>query len=93
MFSFYRELSPSWAPAEFGLLLAGTAEVVSARLNLSYGTIDVRGVCNFLGSVSSQQKIGATDVKALSMSQLLDRLRLSSWTDQCYNSMLELSFI
>ena len=25
----------------------------------------VRGVCNFLGSVSSQQKFEATDVKAL----------------------------
>lgn len=31
----------------------GCAEVVSARLNLSHGMKDVRGVCNFLGSVSS----------------------------------------
>ena len=33
------------------------------------------GVCNFLGSVSSQQKFEATDVKALrqTVSQLLDK--------------------
>ena len=30
----------------------------------------VRGVCNFLVSVSLQQKFEATDVKALSVSQL-----------------------
>lgn len=40
-----QELSPSWAPVVLGLLLAGDcAEVVSARLNPSHGTIDVRGV-------------------------------------------------
>ena len=51
-----RELSPSWAPAELGLLLAGgRTEVVSARLNQSYSTTDVEGVCNLLSSVSSQQ--------------------------------------
>ena len=33
----------------------------------------VRGVCNFLGSVSSQQKFEVTDVKALCVSQLSDR--------------------
>ena len=43
----------------------GQAEVVSARLNPSHGTIDVRGVCNFLGSVSSQQKFEATDGQVL----------------------------
>jgi len=32
----------------------GQAEVVWARLNLGSGTIYVRGVCNFLGSVSLQ---------------------------------------
>ena len=37
------EASLSWAPAALGLL-AGRAEVVSARLNLSHSTIDVRGV-------------------------------------------------
>ena len=50
-------------------------EVVSARLNLRNGTTDVRGVCNFLGSVLSQQKFEAMD------------------TDQCYSSVLQLSFI
>ena len=34
----------------------------------------VRGVCNFLSSVSSQQIFEVRDVKALSVSQLLDRL-------------------
>ena len=81
------------APALLGLLLVGTAEVVSARLNLSHGTIDVRRVCNFLGSVLSQQKFEATDVKALSVSQLLDTLCLSSRTGQYCNSVLQLSFI
>ena len=51
----------------------GHTEVVSARLNLRNGTIDVGGVCDFLASVSSQQKFEATD--------------------QCYSSMLHLSFI
>ena len=32
----------------------------------------VRGVCNFLSSVSSQQKFEAMDIKALSVSQLSD---------------------
>ena len=43
----------------------------------------VRGVCNFLGSVSSQQNFEATDVKALGASQLSDRV-----TAQCYCSVL-----
>ena len=43
----------------------GQAEVVLARLNPSHGTIDFRGVCNFLGSVSSQQKFEATDGQVL----------------------------
>ena len=37
---------------------------------------NVRGVCNFLGSVSSQQKFEAMDQ------------HYSPWTDQCYSSML-----
>ena len=53
----------------------------------------VRGVANFLGSVSSQQKFEATDVKALGMSQLSDRPCYSSRTDQCYSSVLQFSFI
>ena len=43
----------------------GQADVVSARLNPSHGTIDVRGVCNFLGSASSQQKFQVTDGQVL----------------------------
>ena len=40
-----------------GLLVGVLAEVVSARLNWSHGTIDVRGAGNFLSSVSSQQNL------------------------------------
>ena len=43
----------------------------------------VRGVCNFLGSVSSQQKFEVTDVKALGVSQLSD-----SVIALCYCSVL-----
>ena len=55
----------------------------------------VRGVGNFLSSVSSQQKFEAMDIKALgrTMSQLSERLCYSSWTGQCHSSMLQLSFI
>ena len=66
MFCFYHgslaELgfSCAWPPP-----CGGRTEVVSARLNPSHGAIDVGGVCNFLGSVSSQQKFEVTD-------QLLD---------------------
>ena len=42
------------------------------------------GECNFLGSILSQQKFEATDVKALGVSQLSDNLCYSSWTDQSY---------
>ena len=43
---------------------------------------DVRGVCNFLGSVSSQQKFEVTDVKAL-------RQNVSQPSDRpCYSSQL-----
>ena len=43
---------------------------------LTHSTCDryVRGVGNFLGSVSSQQKFEAMDVKALSMSQPSDHV-------------------
>ena len=56
-------------------------EVVSARLNPSHGTIGVRGVCNFLGSVSSQQKFEVTDQY------------FSPQKDQYYSSVLQLNFI
>ena len=42
----------------------------------------VRGVCNFLGSVSSQENFEVTDVKALGVSQLSD-----SVTGLCYSSV------
>ena len=50
----------------------------------------VGGACNFLGSVSSQQKFEATDRLVL---QPLDRPMLQSWMDQCYSSVSQLSFI
>ena len=48
---------------------------------LTYGT--VRGECNFLDSVLSQQTFEEMDVKALSTSQLSD-----SVTAPCYSSVL-----
>ena len=69
----------------------------------SVSASELSGECNLLCSVSSQQKLEATDVKALGLSQLsdrpcyrswlLDRPCYSSWTDQFYTSMLQLSFI
>ena len=44
------------------------AELLSARLNPRNGTIDVRGVCNFLGSVLPQQKFEVTDGSVLQLS-------------------------
>ena len=65
--------------------------------------MQMSGAFNLLGSVLSQQKLETTDVKALGVSQLsgkpcysswvLNRPCYSSWTDQCYNSVLQLSFI
>ena len=57
----------------------GQAKVVSTRLNLRNGTTDVGGVCNFLGSVSLQQKfetttaLGQTSVTALCYISVLFR--------------------
>ena len=48
---------------------------------LPYNDVSVRGVCNFLGSVLSQQKSEATD------------LCYSSQMSQCYSSVLWLRFI
>ena len=59
--------SLSWASAVFGLF---PAEVVSARLNPSHGTIDVTRVYVPRFFVSSQQRFGAMDIKALGASQL-----------------------
>ena len=57
----------SWAPAVLGLF---RTEVVSARLNQSHNTIDVTQVYVPWFFVSSQQRFGATDIKALGASQL-----------------------
>ena len=59
--------SLSWAPAALGLF---HAEVVSAMLYLSHGTIDVTRVYVPRFFVSSQQRFGVTDIKALGASQL-----------------------
>ena len=49
----------------------------------------VRGMCNFLGSISSQEKFEAMDQH---YSPRTDPCH-SSWTDQCHSSVLQLSFI
>ena len=59
--------SLSWAPAVPGLF---GVEVVPARLNPTHGTIDVMRVYAPQFFVSSQQRFGATDIKALGASQL-----------------------
>ena len=58
----------SWAPAVLGLF---HAEVVSARLYLSHSTIDVMQAYVSRFFVSSRQRFGAMDIKALGASQLL----------------------
>ena len=63
----------SWAPAVLGLF---HAEVVSARLYPSHGTIDVTRVYVPRFFVSSQQRFGEMDIKAplaCHSSQALDR--------------------
>ena len=60
--------SLSWAPAVLGLF---RTEIVSARLNPSHGTIDVTRVYVSRFFVSSQQRFGVMDIKALGASQLL----------------------
>ena len=68
--------------------------VISQQLHTPWQELMVlSGECNLLGSVSSQQKFEATDVKALSMSQLSDRLCYIalgqiSVTALCYSSVL-----
>ena len=59
--------SLSWVPAVLGLF---HAEVLSARLYPSHGTIDVMRVYVPRFFVSAQQRFGATDIKALDLSQL-----------------------
>ena len=59
--------SLSWASAVLGLFCV---EFVSARLYPSHGTIDVMRVYVPRFFVLSQQRFGATDIKALGTSQL-----------------------
>ena len=50
----------------------------------------LRGVCNFLSSVSSQQKFEVTELKALGVSQFSNGPCLSSWTD-CVTALGQIS--
>ena len=61
---------------------------VSFSLQTGDQGLVVSGKCNLLGSVSCQKIIEATDIKALGMSQLLDRPCYNSWVSDrpCYNS-------
>ena len=59
--------SLNWAPVVLGLF---HVEVVSARLNPNHSTIDVTRVYVPRFFVSSQQRFGAMDIKALGASQL-----------------------
>ena len=67
----------NWAPAVLGLF---HAEVVSAKFDPSHGTIDVTQVYVPRFFVLSQQRFGATDIKALGASQL------SGLGQMCYSS-------
>ena len=60
--------SLSWTPAVLGLF---RWEVVSAWLHPSHGTIDVTRVYVPRFFVSSQQRFGVTDIKAVGATQLL----------------------
>ena len=64
-----RSGSTTWAFAELGFCCAWPQPHGGwARLNLSHSTRDVWGVCNFLGSVSRQQKFEAMDRPVLQLS-------------------------
>ena len=58
----------SWAPVVLGLF---HAEIVSARLYPSHGTIDVTRVYVPRFFVLSQQRFGVMDIKALGVPQFL----------------------
>ena len=64
-----RSASTTWAFAELGFCCAWPQPHGGwARLNLSHTIRDVWGVCNFLGSVSWQQKFEAMDRPVLQLS-------------------------
>ena len=55
--------------------------------------MDLSGECNLLGSVSSQQRFEATDIKALGVSQISDRPCYSSQVldRPCYSSQISVT--
>ena len=73
----------AFAELYFCCACGGQAEVVSAKLNLRNDTVDVRGICNFLGSVSTKQKFEPMDGPALqpcdiSSDRPVSRLRVTA---------------
>ena len=80
-------LSLIWAPA-VPKSLQGLCEVISARLNRSHGTIDVGRVCNFLDSVSSQEKFEAMDQGYILWTNYVTALGQIGVTAPCYSSVL-----
>ena len=77
----------AWVPPRGGL-----AKVVSARLNPRNSTIDVKGVYNFLSSVSPQQNFGATSVRApckFPWSQQKFEVTDGPVLQICYSSLLQ----
>ena len=74
----------------------GPAKIVSVRLNPSHGTIFVRVVCDFLSSVSSQQKFEVMEgpvleLHVIALRYLTDHVvafRQVSVTAPCYTSIV-----
>lgn len=67
--------------------------VIAARnttpiFTFSLPTKVVRGVCNFLSSVLSQQKFEATDIKALGASQLSDSVTAPSYSSVVFGKYI-----
>ena len=75
-------------PLSFDRSLDLSCHLSMSSLQIGDQGLVVSGKCNLLGSVSSQQKFEATDIKALSASQLLDRPCYSSRVSNrpCYSS-------
>ena len=75
----------------------GQAEVVSARLNPSHGTRDVGAVCNFLSSISLQQKFEAMDGPVLQLSLFSKQRKIHPWgeggpTQKTWRKVPQLNF-
>ena len=75
---------PPWCLGKEPERHRGTRGIGRTRLKAEDSMFLMSGECNLLGSVSSQQRFAATDIKALGVSQLLDSLCYSSWTDPFY---------